>query len=415
MKITNLAIKALMVGAITSSLFGGESLSDALRNGTFKGELKAIAYDVDKAAKGEESIITIGVMLNYVSSDFYGFSIGLRGQSSNSPWADDAEKNFYKADLYGPGAVLEEAYVKYGYSKSYVKAGRQFIKTPLLSGSGARMIHESFEGYTLNVGDIKDTKIFAGYVDKYLTRTNFLDSTDISVGTFGKHIFMYGKKYAYKMGDGVWTIFAQNRSIKNLTLQGQYLVVKDAVVSSTGAAVGDISVSFLQAEYKFRLRDLKMKAGVQYGASDIDNDTSRSGDLVGFKLSTKCKKAVLDVGYTINSSDKAMVSGVGIASNWAYAGDLIGLENYNQDIDTLSLTLKYKPVPNSLLLARYTDYMAGSNATLNGGNDLNAYDLVAKYGFKGKFKGLGVKLMYENVDFDSGAIINYRMYLTYKF
>ena len=121
------------------------------------------------------------------------------------------------------------------------------------------------------------------------------------------------------------------------------------------------------------------------------------------------------LGYVTDSNDKGMVSGVGISSNWAYAGDIIGLESYNKDTDALSLNLKYKFAKNIMLMGRYTDYITGNTSPLNAGNDLNAYDMVASYGFQGALKGLGAKFHYENVDFDKGAVTNYRLYVTYKF
>ncbi len=401
------------------SLSASDSLANALKNGNIDGELKAIYYDVDKGnINKEESILSLGVMLNYVSKSFYGFSLGARFQASSSPWANDKEKAFYKSDLYGPGAVLEEAYVKYRFQKSNVKAGRQFIQTPLLAGNGSRIVHESFEGYTADIKELPKTRIFLGYVDKYLTRTNFLTSTDQGIGTFNKNIFMYGAKYKYKMDD-LWTVLVKNQSIEGLSLTGQYLRVQDATINATGAKQGDITVGLLQAEYKFKLSGLGMIAGIQYGTSDVDKDDSRSGDLVGFKLGTKYQGLMASLGYTIADKDKGMLSGVGISSNWAYAGDIIGLENYNKDVDALSLNLKYnfkkQGMKNLMMLGRYTRYDNGSNATFNGGKDLNAYDFIARYAFLGQLKGLAIKFHFEDVAFDAGDVKNYRLYLSYKF
>jgi hypothetical protein len=415
MKTVKLSLSALLLASCSVSAFAGDSLSDAFKNGKIKGQLKAINYNVDKGSKGKESILSLGVMLNYVTGDFYGFSAGFRFQSSDSPWASSEAKNFYKADLYGPGAVLEEAYLKYKYKKSSLKIGRQFIQTPLLAGNGSRIIHESFEGYTATTKELPKTKIFVGYVDKYLTRTNFKGANGGGVGKFDKKIFMYGAKYKYTLGDGIWTALVQNQTIKGLKLTGQYLKIKNATIAKTGKTQGDISVGLAQAEYKFKAAGLGMLAGIQYGSSNVDNDNSVSGDLLGFKLATKYNGFITSLGYTIANKDKGMVSGVGISSNWAYAGDIIGLENYQKDVDALSLNLKYKFAKNIMFLGRYTDYMVGSNGTLNGGKDLNAYDLIASYKFKNALKGLGVKFHFEDVEYDKNPVKNYRLYLTYNF
>jgi len=401
------------------SLSASDSLANALKNGKLNGELKAIYYDVDKGnINKEESILSLGVMLKYVSKPFYGFSLAARFQASSSPWANDKEKNFYKSDLYGPGAVLEEAYIKYQYRKSNVKAGRQFIQTPLLAGNGSRIVHESFEGYTADIKELSNTRIFLGYVDKYLTRTNFQGANGGSIGSFKKKIFMYGANYKYKMDD-LWTVLVKNQSIKGLSLTGQYLRVQDATIAVTGAKQGDITVGLLQAEYKFKLSGFGVLAGIQYGSSNVDKDNSRSGDLVGFKLGTKYQGLMASLGYVVDSSSKGMLSGVGISSNWAYAGDIIGLESYNKDVDALSLNLKYnfkkQGMKNLMMLGRYTRYNNGSNAAFNGGKDLNAYDFIARYAFLGQLKGLAVKFHFEDVAFDAGDVKNYRLYLNYKF
>ena len=263
--IAKLGLSSLLVATLGVNAICADSLSSALKNGKFKGEFKAIGYDVDKAAKGQESIASLGVMLNYVTAPFYGVSLGMRFQGSSSPWANAAEKKFYKADLYGPGAVLEEAYLKYKISKTTLKAGRQFIKTPLLAGNGSRIVHESFQGYTADVRDLPKTRFFVGYINRYLTRTDFLEgNAKTRIGNFRKNIFMYGKKYAYKMGDGLWTILVQNHSVKGLKLTGQYLLLKNAT-KKNDAAVGDITVALAQAEYKLPIKGIPALLGMQYG------------------------------------------------------------------------------------------------------------------------------------------------------
>ena len=409
-KIAYVLSSLLMFGGV--NLSADDSLLNAFKNGKLHGELKSIYFDVDKGnINKEENILSLGVMLNYVSRPLYGFSVGIRFQSSSTPWANDKKKNFYKADLYGPGAVMEEAYIKYQFHKSNLKVGRQFIHTPLLAGNGSRIIHESFNGYTADIKELSKTRIFLGYVNRYLTRTNFKGANGGAVGQFKKRIFMYGAKYRYKMDD-LWTALINNKSIKGLNLTGQYLKVKDATLASNGAKQGDISVSLMQAEYKCKVSNFGLLAGIQYGSSNVDKDDSRSGHLLGFKLGTKYKALLASLGYTIDSKDKSMLSGVGISSNWAYAGDVIGLENYNKDVNTMSLNFKYIGVKKLMVLGRYTKYITGSKATLNNGKNLNAYDFIAKYALT---KSFSAKFVFEDVAFNAGDVKNYRFYLNYKF
>ena len=75
MKLENLGLSVLAVVAFTTNVYSADSLKDAFSNGKFDGGFKAVIYDVDKAAKGKESITSLGVMLHYTTAPFYGFSI----------------------------------------------------------------------------------------------------------------------------------------------------------------------------------------------------------------------------------------------------------------------------------------------------------------------------------------------------
>ena len=413
MKKTATILSLAMLSSL--SLSASDTLSDSFKNGTTHGEVKAIYYDVNKGAKGQGSILSLGAMLNYVSNPFYGLSVGGTFQSSNSPWADAHDQDFFKGDLYGKGAVLEEGYLKYQYGKSNIKAGRQFIKTPLLAGSGSRVIHEAFSGYTADIKEIADTRIFVAYVNEYLRRTDGLGN----VGKFDKSIYMDGAGYAYNMND-LWTVLVQNKSIDGLTVTGQYLKVQDA--TKNGADMGDISIDMAQAEYKYDYSDLGFVAGLQYGSSKIDQDDSKSGDIIGAKFGARYQELQATLGYVVDNSDKDMVAGVGVMGTaFAYAGDMLGVVRaYNHDVNVASLDLKYNfkqlGMKNLAIQGRYTNFNTGSKATLNGGKDFNAYNFVMKYAFAGQLKGLSTKFYYEDAAKDANKDSqNYRFYLSYKF
>ncbi len=67
-----------MVVLLAGNLYSADTLGEAFRNGKLNGEFKSIYYDVDKTVKGEESIVSLGVMLNYITDPLYGLSLGLR-------------------------------------------------------------------------------------------------------------------------------------------------------------------------------------------------------------------------------------------------------------------------------------------------------------------------------------------------
>lgn len=74
---------------------------------------------------------------------------------------------FIKEEQYLVEPFLSEAYVAYKLSNTELKVGRQYIATPLISGSGTRFMRESFQkGATLVNTDLPQTAIWAGWIDK---------------------------------------------------------------------------------------------------------------------------------------------------------------------------------------------------------------------------------------------------------
>lgn len=66
--------------------------------------------------------------------------------------------------------LFPETYLGYTISKTNAKIGRQYISTPLVNGSGSRIVKESFEGATIVNTDLPATTFIAGFVDKFQAR-----------------------------------------------------------------------------------------------------------------------------------------------------------------------------------------------------------------------------------------------------
>ena len=151
MKLAKLSLAAMVVAGLASSSFAADTLADAFKNGKVSGELRAWYFDREGSATAATSsvnsdIFNTGVVLGYVTDSFYGFKLGATFQSNYAAFADGSlteagtAKSDFKGDEYGSGAVLSEAYVQYSIGKTTAKVGRQFISTPLVNGSGSRMI-----------------------------------------------------------------------------------------------------------------------------------------------------------------------------------------------------------------------------------------------------------------------------------
>jgi hypothetical protein len=162
----------MTVGALTS-MNAADTLADAFKNGKTTGTLEAWYWDRDmQAGNTHDDILNVGLKLSYTTDTFHGFFMGATLQTSNSPFASSVDKTFFKANEYGPGAILSEAYLGYKMDKTVAKIGRQYIATPLIASSPNRIIKQSFEGATLVNTNLPQTMLFAGYVNKYQNRTD---------------------------------------------------------------------------------------------------------------------------------------------------------------------------------------------------------------------------------------------------
>lgn len=310
MKLVKLSLVAMVIAGLASSSFAAsDTLADAFKNGKVTGELKAWYFDRDTGVaaatpyttadigkKGNESLFTSGVTLGYVTDSLYGLSLGLTMQSSYAPFANDAEKQMYAADMYGSGAVLSEAYVAYTIGKTTAKVGRQFITSPLVNSSGSRFMKEAFQAAVLINTDLPNTTLVAGYSDKFQGRTSDYDksvaSGDSEMPSFKKEAVFYGTGAANHGSnvfgfDGAYTAAAINNSITNLTLTGQYLFVNDVELTKGG----DANVFYAEGNYVVPLSTMKLLFDATYRGSRTSNETFDSfhveGDMyqgrVGFK------------------------------------------------------------------------------------------------------------------------------------
>lgn len=279
----------------SSSLFAADSISEAFTNGKFKGELKSyyFAQNFDGAGKNDSSIWVNGGMFNYITDSYKGIKLGGTFQTSHVTSIDDKDGKT-KSSMDAQGSVLSEAYLQYNLNNTTLKAGRQFVKTPLLAGSGSRLIKESFEAYLLANTDIPDTTIVAGVVTKYQQRTDFTTTapfTQTNTGANG------GPGEFEKIGtDGIRTIYVKNTSIPNLTAQFQY-----------ADAVDIADLVYLDAKYDFG----PAYVAAQYYDTDYDASTSQDSSMYGLKIGAKVADIDLFAGYTSTNDDGDVVRGLG--------------------------------------------------------------------------------------------------------
>jgi hypothetical protein len=416
MKLAKLSLAAMVVAGLASSSFAADTLADAFAKGKVSGELRAWYFDRDTST-ANESIINTALVLGYVTDSFYGFSMGATMQSNYAPFADDAEKNMFYKDMYGSGAVLSEAYLAYKMKNTTAKVGRQFIATPLVAGSGSRIVKEAFEGAVLINTDLPATTLIAGYVSKFQGRTTgalgaTMANSDIpeftKVGVFagaGVHAF-----------DGAYTAAIINKSIPNLTLTGQYARVMDVA----GAVVGDVDVYHLEAGYVLPMSSFELGFGLAYRASSTDKEANLDGNYMGAKVSIS-KLAGFGASFAYGTSDNTdgLIAGMGNGADSLYTGTVMrgGGNTYKKDTDSYLFAATYDfskvGVAGLTALAQYAVSDQGGTT----GADYTTFHLGASYAVPA-LKGLTVTLQYETQEVETTTSVDLdevRFMANYKF
>lgn len=388
--IKKLSLISLVASAcLLSNMQAEDTLKEAFQNGKVKGEIRSYFFQEDYDTAGRSSNLHFGGFLNYETAGFYGLNAGATFQVS-SVGDISGDKTVFTSDEDASGSVMSEAFVTYSRANTSVKAGRQFIGTPLLAGSGSRMVRQAFQGYTLVNSDIPDTKVIAAYVDRFQKRTDGAGSP----GKFTKSFNTNGALDAVTLEDGAYTIYAENKSITNLTAQLQYLN----------------AVNFFKTYYADATYNVGTKANVavtgQYIGTDYNSATT-SGNFYAARVASSYESFNVKLSASTNSSNGDVESGLGYGADTALTGSEIygGYHAYRQDAKAYQVNLGTKIADVSLNLIH-------SSYNLLNETDKKETDLVVSYDI---IENLNLNLLHAN--FQGEATKNYetRIKLTYKF
>ena len=431
MKLVKLSVVTMLIAGMASCSFAADTLADAFKNGKVSGELKVWYFDKDteklnsptsptsvlKDTAKSGDILNTTVVLNYVTDAFYGFNLGTTIQANAAPFVDEEGKEAYKDDMYGSGAVLSEAYLGYTLGKTNAKIGRQFISTPIVNGSGSRIVKESFEGATIVNTDLPATTLMAGYIDKFQGRTSTgMGETDGNAPTFEKRAIFLGVSASatYKFDDA-YTVAVINKSIPNLTLTGQYAWAGDV---NSGINTKDVDIYYTEANYVLPLNGFKLGFDANYRGSKTDLISGTGVNVIGYDGTQTAGRisiselAGFGAAFTAatTSSDDAVIAGMGNGAS-SYTATLVkasspslraNTDSYRFDftydfskvgVDGLKTILQYglanqDRVKSATTSADYTSYAAGVS-----------YAVPA-------LKGLSLELQYEKQEIETTRYSN---------
>ncbi|WP_263831975.1 OprD family outer membrane porin [Sulfurospirillum oryzae] len=408
MKLAKLSLAAIVVAGLASSSFAADTLADAFKNGKVSGELKAYYFDKDNGTNSE-SIFTTGIMLNYKTASFYGLGANFTFQGSSSPFASDNEKDMFAGTMYGPGAVLSEAYISYTIGKTTALVGRMFLDTPLVASSGSRVVKDSFEGAAVINTDLPNTTLIAGYVQKGQDRTD----NNGKIGEFTKKFATGSLSYGelpVNAEDGAYTLAAINKSVPGLTLTAAYAYANDIA-----------QLAYAEALYEGKAGEIGYTLGGQFYYNKIDNTlTNLANTLVvspyaDDSITSYALKAGLSykgingtIAYSQTSDDDVatavangsstakglhrgeLVSGLGNGADLLYTDAVISSPGYTRDTQAYLADVNYDVTSAANVGVRYV---------LADDNYLDAkYSYSAVYGsykFDGALKGFKLGAEYE--------------------
>lgn len=431
MKLARLSLAAILVAGIGTTSFAADTLADAFKNGKIKGELRAWYFDKDtekfnsstaptsviKDAAKTGSIFDTAVILNYVTDALYGFTFGATMQSSYSPFANEEAKVTFKDDMYGSGAVLSEAYLGYKIKNTTAKIGRQFISTPVVNGSGSRIVKESFEGATIVNSDIPATTVMAGFIDKFQGRTSAgMGAAEGDAPNFEKRAIFLGMSASTTyLFDDAYTLAVINKSIPNLTVTAQYASANDV---NSGTNVKDVNMYYTEASYLLPMNGFKLKFELNYRGSDTDLKITKSGVTTTFDGTQTAGRISLSelAGFgasltaATTSKDDAVISGMGNgASSWTATLVKASSPSLRANTDSYRIDVTYdfskagiSGLKGILQHGVANQDRVGSNPT---SEDYSSYAVGVAYAVPA-LKGLSLELQYEKQEIETTRYSN---------
>lgn len=224
------------------------SILSAFKRGHFNGHFRYF-FSHTQNQKGLTNYYAhaFGGGLRFETAKFHGFQFALSGfyifniGSSDFTKADSTTGQFnrYEIGLFDVEDPenkkdldrLEEFHLKYNFKKSSIFFGRQLINTPFINLQDGRMRPTGVEGIWLELDEIKNTKIEAGWIYAISPRsTTQWYSVAESIGIYSAGVNVDGTRSQYRdhlKSKGLLMIGAHVDLNKNIKLHGWNLFAEN--------------------------------------------------------------------------------------------------------------------------------------------------------------------------------------------
>lgn len=144
-------------------------------------------------------------------------------------------------------------------------------------------MRESFQGATLVNTDLPQTRIWAGWIDKFQGRTSAVEGDPAgNPGTFEDRAVFIGSAAGASTSlatkfDDAYSLAIINKSINNLTLTAQYAMANDVWRSATSN--GDLGMYYTEANYLIPMSGFKLGFDAVFRGSQVSSATQAYKDL----------------------------------------------------------------------------------------------------------------------------------------
>lgn len=449
MKFAKLSMVAIAVLGLGGHVYAADTLADAFKNGKVTGDLRFVytagseSAAVDQTAPvNNVNVGSVAVELKYVTDKFQGFNLGVAFQAAH-------DLDWHKVDSTGPTnyqseddernsvstTLLSEAYLQYNFLKSNIAVGRQKIKTPLIMTSSAFALEDSFDAAILTFNEIPDTMIKLMYIQDWQMRYG----DDTRKTPAGATTATQADEH-YE--DGIYSVFFKNKSIKGLTVDGQYLKTnenKRFFDAPVFIEAGGYDEYYIQAEYKLPI-NYPLSLAMTYAGADYDKNVMANpaggilgGDnarLYGFKVATEVSGVKLNAAYTTMDDEANFPGTLGHVPDAVAYTDMLTNNAIFAGVDAYSIEAIYGfGISGFSSALKYAHYDQSDNGILHAGMNLDGSDEInidLKYAFSGALKGFHTRLWAGYGTYDNptklGAansgdddFLYGRFYLNYKF
>ncbi|MGG7073989.1 OprD family outer membrane porin [Campylobacter sp. 9BO] len=300
MKLGKLSLVAAFALGGLSTVNAADTLAEAFTNGKLAGTVQAHYTDYTDERKlpkqYNENIFGLGLELGYVTDPFYGFRLGLSAQGWGSISPSKEVKTWSDKEWYANGFVLSEAYLGYTLGKTDIKAGRQYVGSPVVAGNPTRAFKEAFEGVSVKNTDIANTELFAGWFYKFQGRSKVATgSNDTGAPLFRDRVILGGLGPVAFEFDNIFTAAVANKSIEGLKLTAAYGLVTDVdptkgmppAKAFANHGKSDVNLIFAEASYTVPVSNFKLGFDVNYKGSRVDgwmDKANLDGDMLGLRV-----------------------------------------------------------------------------------------------------------------------------------